>query len=99
MPSKDTKQLALYHYDTCPYCAKVKRFIKNKPLQIEQLNVQQDPVRLNELINKGGKKQVPCLRICSQNGNDIWLYESDEIVRFLDVYLQNGSESLGVVNG
>jgi len=32
----------------------------------------------------GGKVKVPCLRI--EQGDDIrWLYESDEIIRFLEM--------------
>ena len=41
-----------------------------------------------ELIDGGGKKQVPCLRI--QKGKEIeWLYESDAIID----YFQNLSTS------
>ena len=27
--------------------------------------------------------QKPCLRIPTQEGNDTWLYESDEVIKYL----------------
>ena len=35
-----------------------------------------------ELKNLGGKYQVPCLRI-SGNGEDTWMYESSDIIHYL----------------
>jgi glutathione S-transferase len=36
-----------------------------------------------ELIEQGGKRQVPCLRITKEDGEVEWLYESKEIRRYL----------------
>lgn len=36
-----------------------------------------------ELISGGGKKQVPCLRIETENNEARWLYESADIIRYL----------------
>jgi glutathione S-transferase len=36
-----------------------------------------------ELIQKGGKKQVPCLKII-ENGQESWLYESGDIIKYLN---------------
>jgi len=39
-----------------------------------------------DLIAGGGKGQVPCLRIEHENGSVEWMYESVDIIR----YLQSG---------
>jgi glutathione S-transferase len=36
-----------------------------------------------ELMQGGGKTQVPCLRIKDPQGNSQWMYESDDINRYL----------------
>lgn len=71
--------LSLYYYPTCPYCRKVTRFIdKNDLDQIELKNINQDQKAEKELIEIGGKRQVPCLFIDGKA-----LYESDEIINWL----------------
>lgn len=72
-------ELKLYYYPTCPYCRKVTRFIdKNDLDQIELKNINQDQEAEAELIETGGKRQVPCLFI-----DDEPLYESDDIINWL----------------
>ena len=41
-----------------------------------------DPAAKSELMNGGGKVQVPCLRYV-ENGKEQWLYESKDIAAFL----------------
>ncbi len=71
--------LVLYYYPTCPYCRKVTKFIDRNDLdQIELKNINQDQKAESELIEVGGKRQVPCLFI-----DDEPLYESDDIISWL----------------
>ncbi|MGP3779685.1 glutaredoxin family protein [Halanaerobium saccharolyticum] len=71
--------LVLYYYPTCPYCRKVTKFIDRNDLdQIELKNINQDQKAESELIEVGGKRQVPCLFI-----DDEPLYESDDIITWL----------------
>jgi glutathione S-transferase len=37
-----------------------------------------------ELKKYGGKIQVPCLRIKKEGGSDEWLYESNDIIKYLE---------------
>ncbi len=78
-----TKNLTLFELQACPYCVKVRRDIKRKALNIARLNVKNDSTNKQLLIDEGGKFQVPCLRI-EENNNASWLYESDEIIKYLD---------------
>ena len=43
----------------------------------------------SELEKLGGKIQVPCLRIKNKNNNIIWLYESNDIISYLDKIIKN----------
>lgn len=77
------KSLSLYHYDACPYCAMTRKAIQKLELNIEHRNIQQQTQHRNDLIQGGGKKQVPCLRIEHASGETQWLYESNDIINFI----------------
>ena len=36
------------------------------------------------MIEQGGKRQVPCLRISNEDGKVEWLYESKDIKHYLE---------------
>lgn len=73
--------LALYHYDGCVFCSKVKNYINKLNFNIDLVNIYKDGNR-DDLIKYGGSPQVPCLRI--ENSKKIrWLYESDDIIDYL----------------
>ncbi len=37
-----------------------------------------------ELIEGGGKGQVPCLLVCSPDQSQLWVYESDDIIKYME---------------
>lgn len=80
---EQTSRLALYHFKTCPFCIKVRREISRMSLNIELRDAQHVQLHRDELMQDGGKAQVPCLRISSADGNVQWLYESDAINQYL----------------
>ena len=72
----------LYHFDSCPYCLRVRRFLEEEHIRMPMKDVLRDPDAYRELVAGGGDTQVPCLRI--QNGDDVrWLYESTDIIDYL----------------
>ena len=77
------RELTLYHYPACPYCLVVRRALRRGALTVRGLNVHGDPQAAAELVARGGKAQVPCLRIAPAEGRERWLYESADIVRYL----------------
>jgi len=77
------KNLALYHYDSCPFCAKTRYAIDDLGLSVELRNIQHNHKHHIDLKNGGSKTQVPCLRIEQSNGETQWLYESEDIINFL----------------
>ncbi|WP_083026360.1 glutaredoxin family protein [Vreelandella lionensis] len=77
------QQLALYQFRTCPFCIKVRKEIARLGLNIELRDAQLDPAHKQALREGGGKVKVPCLKITDDAGQATWLYESDEINRWL----------------
>ncbi len=77
------QQLALYQFRTCPFCIKVRKEIARLGLNIELRDAQLDPAHKQALLEGGGKVKVPCLKITDDAGQATWLYESDEINRWL----------------
>ena len=77
-----TESLKLYEFYACPFCVKTRRAIKRLNLKVETRNAQKGDFR-TELESSGGKIQVPCLQI-SQDGEVSWLYESNDIIGYLD---------------
>ena len=78
-----TKGLTVYQFEACPFCVKVRRFIRKNNLKIDLKDAKNNETFKYELIDKGGKHKVPCLKIEKTNSKTIWLYESSEIIIFL----------------
>lgn len=72
------KLLTLYHFQSCPYCARVRHFIEDQGLDIPMKDIRLDPAAQEELKAIGGKTQVPCLVI-----DGVALYESTDIIAWL----------------
>ena len=78
-----TRNLALYHFPTCPFCLKTRRAAQRLSLNIELRDAQHDAAHRAALIAGGGKAQVPCLLINDAQGQQTWLYESSDINAYL----------------
>ena len=60
---KKTKGLTIYQFDACPFCVKVRRFIRKNNLKINLRDAKNNEIFKSELVNDGGKHKVPCLKI------------------------------------
>ena len=87
------KGLKLYQYQSCPYCAATREAINKTGLYIEERDVLINPEYRKELVEGGGKPQVPALRIETNNGEVKWLYESKDIIDFLHFYVLQLSQA------
>ena len=81
---QQTASLTLYQYEACPFCVKVRRAMKRQALAIETRDVKRSPSAREELLAGGGNLKVPCLRISEGERGYQWLYESSDIVAYLD---------------
>lgn len=75
--------LQLYQFNACPFCVKVRRHLHRLNVPVKLVEASQGTPGREELLSQGGKKQVPCLRIESEQGVQ-WLYESSAIIEYLD---------------
>ena len=79
-----TANLTLYQYQACPFCVKVRRAMKRQGLKIETREVKRNDAAREELLAGGGDLKVPCLRIAEGERGDQWMYESSEIINYLE---------------
>lgn len=79
-----TSSMKLYHFKQCPFCVKTRRTIHRLGLNIETRDARNNPQWNQELINQGGKYQVPCLRVVKDDESVEWMYEANNINQYLD---------------
>ncbi len=80
------EDLALYQFQSCPFCVKVRRQIHKLNLPIELRDAKNNEQFRSELAENGGRVKVPCLRIednTTENNDVQWMYESDDINAYL----------------
>ncbi len=70
-------KLILYYFPGCPFCGRVTAFIEEHNIDLEKRNIHQGDVIKQELLDVGGKTQVPCLIIDGKP-----MYESMEIIKW-----------------
>ena len=78
-PGVEKVNLVLYSRGSCPYCQRVLGYLRRIHKTIPVKDIGRSPQYANELLQVGGKQQVPCLVI---NGKP--LYESKDIIKWLE---------------
>jgi glutaredoxin len=78
-----SNKLVLYQFKMCPFCVKARRAIKRLSLNIETRDALRQESSREELLAGGGQIKVPCLRIADDEGNTTWMYESSDIITYL----------------
>lgn len=69
----------LYVRTGCPYCAMVLRALEQDGIELTLKNIAEPGVEA-ELVEKGGKRQVPYL---VDEAHGVAMYESDDIIDYL----------------
>ena len=75
--------LALYQFNGCPFCVKVRRTLRRLNVPVELRDASGNAEHRQTLLAEGGKIKVPCLRI-EEDDQTRWLYESDAINAYLE---------------
>ena len=78
--------MTLYHYRACPFCVKVRRALARLGASVAMVDAKRDTEAAEQLLAGGGRLKVPCLRI-EQQGEVRWLYESNDIIAFIETKL------------
>ncbi len=81
---QQAQTLKLYQYQACPFCVKVRRAMKRLNLPIETRDAKRHANWREELVTQGGIEKVPCLRIGEDAGKVTWMYESSDIINYLE---------------
>jgi len=53
------KSVIVYSTTVCPWCVRVKEFLKQNNVQFEERNAQENPAFAEELVKKSGGYAVP----------------------------------------
>ncbi len=77
------KDYTLYQLYACPFCVKTRRALHRLNLPMEIRDVRHGSPYRQELEQGGGRIQVPCLHMRDE-GNDVWMYESNDIIHYLE---------------
>jgi glutaredoxin-like YruB-family protein len=72
--------IKVYTTNTCPWCVKVKNYLKSENIEFEELNVQDDMSAREEMIKKSNQMGVPVLDI---NNNIIIGFDKPAILKAL----------------
>ena len=75
--------LALYHFEGCPYCARVTRVLDELELELTRCDIRREPAFRAQLVRARGRATVPVLRITLEDGAFQWMPESLDIVAYL----------------
>jgi glutaredoxin len=76
--------LELFQFEQCPYCQKVREKMTELDLDYICRNVPKGSETRNLLIEIGGKEQVPFLVDTTDPSDVIMMYESDDIIDYLE---------------
>jgi len=74
--------IKVYSTPTCAYCVTLKKFLDEKEIKYESVDVSQNETALKEMIDKSGQMGVPVLDI---DGQIIVGFNRNKIVELLNI--------------
>ncbi|KAL0245338.1 hypothetical protein GEMRC1_009417 [Eukaryota sp. GEM-RC1] len=80
-------KLTLYQFPHCPFCSRVRNFMKEQNVEFETVNVpmsRSDPIRLY-IKEQSGVTTVPVLKVVHDDEREVWIGDSANIIRHLEV--------------
>ena len=51
--------VTLYTTDTCPYCRNAKALLTSKGAVTQEINIEREPGKMQEMLNRSGRRSVP----------------------------------------
>lgn len=74
-------KIKIYSTTVCPWCMKAKEWFKDKGIEFEDVNVQEDHEAAKEMIQKSGQNGVPVIDV---DGEIIVGFNIDAIEKALE---------------
>jgi len=81
---EETARWSLYQFHACPFCVKTRRHLKRHALPVKLRDAKVEGEFKAELIREGGRHKVPCLKIEKLDGSVEWLYQSNDIIAYVN---------------
>lgn len=57
------KNVKVYSTPTCPFCIRVKQFLRDNNIEFEDIDVSGDETKAQEMVERSGQMGVPVLDI------------------------------------
>ncbi|HJR33019.1 MAG TPA: glutaredoxin 3 [Pseudomonas sp.] len=51
--------VTMYTTDTCPYCRNAKALLASKGVAIQEINIQREPGKFEEMLSRSNRRGVP----------------------------------------
>jgi glutathione S-transferase len=95
----DPLHLALYRFDGCPWCERVRAAIDDLGIEVEERDTRAPDSDHGDVLDAArGRRTVPVLRI-ERDGDVQWLPESADIVRYLYDHYGDGRSPTFLASG
>jgi glutaredoxin-like YruB-family protein len=75
-----TKKVKVYSTPTCPYCIRVKQFLKDGAVVFQEIDVSSDQDAAQEMIKRSGQMGVPVIDI---DGELVIGFDKEKIKKIL----------------
>lgn len=75
-------RIRLFTTPICPYCFSLKRFLEEKGIEVEEIDVTKNEVAMEEMINATQQTTVPVLDI---DGEFIVGFDREKICKLLKI--------------
>ncbi|MFQ5699024.1 MAG: glutaredoxin 3 [Myxococcota bacterium] len=62
-----TAQVTLYSTGWCPFCRRAKALLRSKGVRYEEIDLDREPERRREMIDRSGRTSVPQIWIGSRH--------------------------------
>ena len=54
-----TPPIVMYLTPWCPYCASARTLLRSKRVRVQEIDIEAQPERRNEMIERSGRRTVP----------------------------------------
>jgi len=76
------KKVKVYSTPACPYCTRLKEFLRGNNISFEDIDVSSDPAAGQKMVEKSGQMSVPVLDI---DGEIIVGFDKGKITQALGI--------------
>jgi len=76
------KEVKVYGTPTCPFCIRVKQFLKDNNVVFEDIDLSADPSKVQEMVERSGQMGVPVIDI---DGTIVVGFDKEKISELLGI--------------